>query len=72
MTSIRYYDLNDRTIQLFMKGDINMSAVTDNDTDDNSKESDAETQHLLDTETDDESFVVDTNKRRADVTVSFL
>ena len=53
----RHYALNARTINLRMKGDIDMSVVTDNDND--SKESDAEVQDLLDTETDVEIFVVD-------------
>ena len=40
-----------------MKGDIDMSVVTDNDTDNNNnKESDTEVQDLLDTETDVEQL----------------
>ena len=55
----RHYALNARTINLRMKGDIDMSVVTDNDNDNDSKESDAEVQDLLDTETDVEIFVID-------------
>ena len=65
LTSNIYYVLNDRTIHLLMKGDIDMSAVTDNDSAETLKERDAVVQDLLATETDVDLFVVDKNKTRS-------
>ena len=68
LTSNRYYALNDRTIHLLMKGEIDMSAVTDNgsaEESDANKENDSEVQEWLDTETYVDIFVAGTNKARA-------
>ena len=65
LTSNIYYDLNERTKHVLIKGDIDMSDVTDNDTDDTSTENDNEVQDLLDTETDVGFFAVDKNKTRS-------
>ena len=68
MTSNRYYALNDRTINLLMKGYIDMSAVTDSNSaeDSNSnKERDGEVQEWLDTETNVEFFAFGKNKTRS-------
>ena len=64
LTSQRYDALNDRIINVFMKGDIVMSAVTgnDNDSNHNSKEGDAEVHDSFDSETGAEFFVVGENK----------
>ena len=64
LTSDRYYDLNDRTINLLMNGDIDMSATT-SEKGEEIKESDAEVIDLLDIEEEVEIFVVDKNKTRA-------
>ena len=62
----RYYALNDRTINLLMKGDIDMSVTTKaGGGDDEIKESDAEVIDLLDIEDEVEIFVIDKNKTRA-------
>ena len=64
LTLDRYYALNDRTINLLMKGDIDMSAVS-GDTVEQVTESDAEVVDLLGVETEVEIFVVDKNKTRS-------
>ena len=64
LTADRYYTLNDRTINLLMKGDIDMSATT-SEKGEEIKESDAEVIDLLDIEKEVEIFVVDKNKTRA-------
>ena len=64
LTADRYYALNDRTINLLMKGDIDMSATT-SEKGEEIKESDAEVIDLLDIEEEVEIFVVDKNKTRA-------
>ena len=51
LTLDRYYALNDRTINLLMKGDIDMSAAS-GDTVEQVTESDAEVVDLLDVETE--------------------
>ena len=62
LTTNIYYALNDRSINLIMKGDIDMSAVTDNVSAETTKESDAVVQDVFATETDVEFFVVDKNE----------
>ena len=64
LTSYRYYALNDRTINLLMKGDIDMSATT-SEKGEEIKESDVEVMNLLDIEEEVEIFVIDKNKTRA-------
>ena len=64
LASSRYYALNDSTINLLMKGDIDMSATTSKKGEE-IKESDAEVIDLLDIEEEVEIFVVDKNKTRA-------
>ena len=62
LSTNRYYALNGRTVDLLMKGDIDMSVVTDNDTDNHNRESDEDFQDLLGTETGAGFFVVGENK----------
>jgi len=64
LTSNRYYPLNDRTINLLMKGDIDMS-VTVGDEVEQIKESDSEVVDIIAHEKEVEIFVVDKNKTRA-------
>ena len=64
LTAPKYYALNDRTINLLMKGDIDMSATTSGKSEE-IKESDATVISLLDIEKEIEIFVVDKNKTRA-------
>ena len=64
LTSDRYYALNDRTFNLLMKGDIDMSATT-SEKGEEIKESDAEVIDLLDIEEEVEICVVYENKTRA-------
>ena len=63
LTSKRYYALNDRTINLLMKGQIDMSVVVGEELEPISV-SDAEIEELLSVETEIELFVVDKNKTR--------
>ena len=61
-----YYALNDRTINLLMKGNIDMSATNGDDATDNPiKFSDAEAVETVHKEQEIEMFIVDTNKTRA-------
>ena len=60
----RYYALNDRTIALLMKGDIDTSVIADVEVI-GMRESDAEVIAILELETEVEIFVVDKNKTRA-------
>ena len=64
LTSNRYYALNDKSIDLLMKGDIDMSATSGSAVSGTSV-SDAEVTDLLEVETKVEIFVVDKNKTRA-------
>ena len=64
VTSNRYYALNDRTIALLMKGDIDMSVVVGREIEYYSA-SDQAVREILKTETEVEIFVVDKNKTRA-------
>ena len=64
LTSNRYYALNDKSIDLLMKGDIDMSA-TSGDGSEQITESDSKVQDLLELETEVEIFIVDKNKTRA-------
>ena len=63
LTTKKYYALNDRTTNLLMKGDIDMSATTSGKSEE-IKESDATVIYLLDIEKI-EIFVVDKDKTRA-------
>ena len=63
LTAKRYYALNDRTINLLMKGQIDMSVVVGEELEPISV-SDAEIEELLSVETEIELFVVDKNKTR--------
>ena len=63
LTPKRYYDLNDRTINLLMKGDIDMGATT-SESAEAIKDSDAEVLYLMGVEKEFE-FVVGKNKTRA-------
>ena len=63
LTTNRYYALNDRTINLLLKGDIDMSAVEDAEGQ-KITESDAEVVAIIDHETEVEIFVVEKNKTR--------
>ena len=63
LTSNRYYALNDRTIDLLMKGDIDMSATV-GEGEEEISESDMKVQKILETENEVEIFVVDKNKTR--------
>ena len=58
LTADRYYALNDRTINLLIKGDIDMNAVEDAEGHKIS-ESDAEVVAIIDQETEVEICVVD-------------
>ena len=64
MKSDRYYALNDRTIALLMKGDIDTSVIVDVEVT-GMRESDAEVKAIIEHETEVEIFVVDTNNARA-------
>ena len=65
-TAQRYYVLNDRTINLLMKGKIDMSATNgDDDTDNHIKFSDVEAVDTVHKEKKVEMFIVDKNKTRA-------
>ena len=62
----RYYALNDRTINLLMKGKIDMSATNGEDETDNTiTVSDAETVQAVHKEKEVEMFIVDKNRTRA-------
>ena len=62
--SKRHYALNDRTIALFSKGEIDTSSIVGTEVIE-VMESDAEVQQLILLETEVEIFVVDENKTRA-------
>ena len=62
--SKRYYALSDRTINLLMKGDIDMSATT-SETAEVITGSDKEVVDLIDVEQEAELFIVEKNKTRA-------
>ena len=62
--SKRYYALNDRTINLSMKGDIDMSATT-SETAEVITDSDKEVVDLINVEQEVELFIVEKNKTRA-------
>ena len=62
LTSNLYYALNDRTIDLLMKGDIDMTSTTETL---ETYASDAEVKALMLLETEVEIFVVAKNKTRA-------
>ena len=64
LTSERYYPLNDRTINLLMKGDIDMSVVVGEDLV-KVGVSDVETVAIIAQEKEVEIFVVNTGKTRA-------
>ena len=64
LTSNRYYALNDRTINLLMKGNIDMSVVVGEEAIVNTI-SDAELVDIIAEEREVESFVVDKNRTRA-------
>ena len=64
VTLNRYYALNDRTIALLMKGDIDMSVVVGREIEYYSA-SDQAVREIQKTETEVEIFVVDKNKTRA-------
>ena len=64
LTSNRYYPLNDRTINLLMKGDIDMS-VTVGEEFEAISVSDAEVVAIIAQEKEVEIFAVDKNKTRA-------
>ena len=68
-TANRYYALNDRTINMLSRGDVDMSATTGIPLGFASMAasktvSDAEVEELLDIETEGETFVVDKHKTR--------
>ena len=63
-TAKRYYALNDRTINLLMKGDIDMSA-TNSETAEVITDSDKEVVDLINVEKEVELFIVEKNKTRA-------
>ena len=62
--SKRYYALNDRTTNLFMKGTIDMSAAT-SETAEAITDSDKEVVDLINVEQEAELFTVEKNKTRA-------
>ena len=62
--SDRYYSLNDITIALLMKGDIDTSVIVDVEVT-GMRESDAEVKAIIEHETEVEIFVVGKNKTRA-------
>ena len=62
--SKRYYALNDRTINLLLKGDIDMSA-TNSETAEVITDSDKEVVDLINVEKEVELFIVEKNKTRA-------
>ena len=65
-TAKRYYALNDRTINLLMKGNVDMSATTgETDEGDKSTSSDAEVKEIAKKGKEVKSFIVDKNKTRA-------
>ena len=62
----RYYALNDRTISLLMKGNVDMGATTGEAGEgDKNTVSDAEVKEIVDSEKEVELFKVDKNKTRA-------
>ena len=63
LTSNIYYDLNDRTINLLMEGDIDMSATTSGKAE-GVKESDSEVIDLLGVEKEVGFFIPETNMTR--------
>ena len=63
-TSKRYYALNDRTINLLMKGDIDMSATT-SETAEVISDSDKEVVDVMNVEKEIEFFILDNNRTRA-------
>ena len=63
-TSKRYYALNDRTVNLLMKGDIDMS-VTTSETAEVITDSGKEVVASINVEKEVELFIVDKNKTRA-------
>ena len=69
LTANRYYALNDRTINMLLQGEVDMSATTGITLGFGSMAasktvSDAEAEELLDNETEVEMFLVDENKTR--------
>uniref|UniRef100_UPI00404B7C74 hypothetical protein n=1 Tax=Flavobacterium sp. TaxID=239 RepID=UPI00404B7C74 len=64
INSKKYYALNDRTINLLMKGDIDMSS-TNSETAEVITDSDKEVVDIIKIEKEVEMFVVDKNKTRA-------
>ena len=64
MKSDRYYALNDRTIALLMKGDIDTSVIVDVEVT-GMRECDAEVKAIIEHETEVEICVVGKNKTRA-------
>ena len=64
LNSKRYYALNDRTISLLMKGDIDMSATT-SETAEAITDSDKEIVDLINVEQEVELFTVERNKTRS-------
>ena len=63
-SSKRYYALNDRTINLLLKGDIDMSA-TNSETAEVITDSDKEVVDLINVEKEVELFIVEKNKTRS-------
>ena len=63
LTSNRYYALNDRTINLLLKGEIDMSATHSEEEQRKPTASDEETIDILDKETEVEVFRVEKIKR---------
>ena len=65
-TAKRYYALNDRTINLLMKGNVDMSATTGEAGEgDKNTVSDAEVKDIVNSEKEVEMFIVDKNRTRA-------
>ena len=64
INSKKYYALNDRTINLLMKGDIDMSS-TNSETAEVITDSDKEVVDLINVEKEVELFIVEKNKTRA-------
>ena len=64
LSSNRYYPLNDRTINLLMKGNIDMSSSTGDEVE-AIRESGSEVVKVIGQEKEVEIFVVDKNKTRA-------
>ena len=66
LTAERHYALNDRTINLLLKGNIDMTASTSmKDGGNDAKGSDEDIVDLLDIEKEVELFVIDKNKTRS-------